>query len=121
MLLIFINSIFLLSMTNLVCILATVHHNSPIYLYKCYEQLFINHPLCVQRLNDVIVTYLNIQEIETKLVLNSGSKLTCKLSHNYIQRRQKSRKRQICLKTSFFHIEEAFIQLQCLCNEFVSL
>jgi hypothetical protein len=121
MLLIFINSLFLLSMTNLVCILATAHHNSPIYLYKSYKQLFINHPLCVQRLNDVIDTYLNIQKIETKLVLNSGSKLTCKLSHDYIPRRHKSEKRQICLKTPFFQIEEAFIQLQTQCNEFVSL
>jgi hypothetical protein len=91
------------------------------YLYKSYEQLFINHPLCVQLLNDVIDTYLNIQEIETKLVLKSGSKLTCKLSHDYIPRRQKSKERQICLKTQFFHIEEAFIQLHPLCNEFVSL
>jgi hypothetical protein len=93
MLLISINNLFLLSMTNLVCIQETVHHNSLIYLYESYEQLFINHPLCVQRLNDVIDTYLNIQEVETKLVLNSGSKLTCKVSHDYILRRQKSKKR----------------------------
>jgi hypothetical protein len=111
LLFIFITALFLLTATKPRCILATLFCNSRVDLFESYEKLFINNPRCYCEPYDVINTYLNIQEVETKFVLNSGSKLTCKLSNDCISRRQKSKKRQICFKTPFFHIKEAFVEL----------